>query len=296
MKIYGLVILIGIILGLFGRIILLRTDYRQYPGYPHGYITHISLGFVAAALGAVAIPALAEKEFTAVTFLGLAAQQFREIRSMERDSLNRMEEIEIIKRGDDYIEGIAKVFEARNYLVMLIALGASAAAFFIHWSAGIIIGAILIYLASKLMKGQVIKDIAEVIPSKPYFDKSLLMVENIVLMNVGIKESKEKLLDEGLAVLIKPKNDNARATIHSPGQRQAIIHVAATIIGTKAEVGEQEWAPIARKNIDTGVIGFFILPNEPDIKALIKAVERVPVLESSKRNILSTDAGKYASD
>ena len=142
MKIYGLVILIGIILGLFGRIILLRTDYRQYPGYPHGYITHISLGFVAAALGAVAIPALAEKEFTAVTFLGLAAQQFREIRSMERDSLNRMEEIEIIKRGDDYIEGIAKVFEARNYLVMLIALGASAAAFFIHWSAGIIIGAI----------------------------------------------------------------------------------------------------------------------------------------------------------
>jgi hypothetical protein len=78
------VIITGLIVGLISRIVLLRSDYRNYPSYPHGYVTHISLGFVAAALGAVAVPALIEKEYTAVTFLALAAQQFREIRNMER--------------------------------------------------------------------------------------------------------------------------------------------------------------------------------------------------------------------
>ena len=60
------------------RLLMLRSDYRQYPTYPHGYISHLALGFVAASLGAVALPALLEEEFVAVTFLSLAAQQFRE--------------------------------------------------------------------------------------------------------------------------------------------------------------------------------------------------------------------------
>ena len=296
MEEYGVMLLLSVVLGTLGRIILLRTDYRQYPGYPHGYLTHISLGFIAAALGAVAIPALAEKEFTAVTFLALAAQQFREIRNMERDSLAKLEDGDIIRRGNDYIEGIAKVFEARNYLVMIISFGTSIVIFFTSWIVGLAVGVLLIYLATRLMQGQLIRDIAEVKPAKLHFQDSLLMVDDIVIMNLGLKASKEKILKEGLAVIIKPKDDNARATLHNPGQRQAIVHIAATVVGTKAEVGEQEWTPLARKNIDTGVIGLFILPNEPDMKALIKAVEMSPVLESSRRNILSTEAGKYASD
>mgnify|MGYP001270461575 CR=1 FL=1 len=31
------------------RLLILRSDYRQYPTYPHGYISHLSMGFVAAA-------------------------------------------------------------------------------------------------------------------------------------------------------------------------------------------------------------------------------------------------------
>lgn len=296
MEEYGVMLLLSVVFGTVGRIVLLKTDYRQYPGYPHGYLTHISLGFIAAALGAVAIPALAEKEFTAVTFLALAAQQFREIRNMERDSLQKLESGDIISRGNDYIEGIAKVFEARNYLVMIISFGTSVAIFFTNWIIGAIVGIVLIYLASQVMQGQMIKDIAVVKPAKLHFDNSLLLVDDIVIMNVGLKSSREKILREGLAIVIEPKDDNARATLHNPGQRQAIVHIASTIVGTKAEVGEQEWTTLARKNIDTGVIGLFILPNEPDIKALIMAVETSPVLESSRRNILSTDAGKYASD
>ena len=42
---------------------MMKSDYRQYPTYPRGYLSHFTLGFIAAGLGAVAVPALIEKNF-----------------------------------------------------------------------------------------------------------------------------------------------------------------------------------------------------------------------------------------
>ena len=56
-----------------------------------GRIIHLSFGFIAAFIGAVAIPAVLESDWTAVTFLGLAATQFREVRKMERESLEKID-------------------------------------------------------------------------------------------------------------------------------------------------------------------------------------------------------------
>lgn len=116
------IILIGTAIGTIARFYTLRVDYRQYPGYPQGYLLHLTLGLIAAALGAVALPALLKEEYAAVTFLALAAQQFREIRNMERESLINIEKTELVKRGDAYIEDIARKFEARNYLALLTGL------------------------------------------------------------------------------------------------------------------------------------------------------------------------------
>ena len=55
-------IAVGIVFGIVCRIITLRTDYRQYPTYPHGKVIHVSLGVIAAGLGAVAVPALLKKD------------------------------------------------------------------------------------------------------------------------------------------------------------------------------------------------------------------------------------------
>lgn len=77
----------AIVVGTLARVLTIKEDYRQYPSYPNGYLTHLITGFVAAALGAVAIPALMTKNFVAVTFLTLAIQQFRDVRKTERDSL-----------------------------------------------------------------------------------------------------------------------------------------------------------------------------------------------------------------
>lgn len=138
MESYIEIILLGIIAGFVTRIIILKTDYRFYPGYPHGYVTHLSLGFIAASIGAVAVPALVNKDFAAVTFLSMAAQQFRDIRNIERETLNKLEANELVGRGQDYIEGIASVFESRNYLVMLASLLVSTITYLTGYVGGII--------------------------------------------------------------------------------------------------------------------------------------------------------------
>ena len=141
---YTEAILLGMAAGFLARLYMLRTDYRNYPSYPHGYIIHLSLGAIAASLAAIALPALLEEEYTAITFLVLCAQQFRDIRNMERETLMKLEENTLVPRGLDYIEGIAKVFESRNYLVMLVALVTSGATIFGGQKIGILAGVALI--------------------------------------------------------------------------------------------------------------------------------------------------------
>lgn len=294
---YSMSIGLGILLGTLARVSMLRSDYRQYPGYPHGFVTHISLGVIAAALGSVAIPAIEEKEFAAVTFLALAAQQFREVRNMERESLAALEEAELIPRGHDYIEGIARVFEARNYLVIVTALATSSVNYFTHWPLLTIFTGLIFVTASRyLMKGKVIGDIAVVKAGTLKFDGPLLMVNEIAIMNVGLPNMREKIQRDGLGVVIHPKNDNARATLHNMGQRQAIAHVATAVLGTKKDVDTPEFTPLLRKNIDVGSVALYCVPAEKDIESLIAAVERVPVLESAYRAPLKTKAGRIAED
>jgi len=242
------------------------------------------------------IPALQLKEYTAVTFLTLAAEQFRNVRNMERETLTKLEETELVPRGVDYIEGIARTFEARNYLTIITAVIASGLFLWFGWPYAL--GAtILIILAIQFLKtGKVVGNIAVVVPAKIHFQGSLLMVDDIFIMNIGLEVMREKILAEGLAVLIKPKDDNSRMILHNAGQRQAILHTAAALLGTKKDIGESDFTPLARKNIDTGAIGVFILPVEKDFECLRNIIERTPVLESASRKPLATRAGRVASD
>ena len=290
---YTAAIIWGIFMGFFDRLYLLCSDYRSYPSYPHGYVIHLSLGAIAAALAAVAIPALLVKEYTAITFLVLCAQQFRDIRNMERETLLKLEVSQLVPRGADYIEGIAKVFEARNYLVMMVALVTTGGIIFLEVRAGVFLGILAIIASHILMSGQKIGEIAEVREGRVSFDGPLLMVDDIVIMNVGEKKARTKILSEGVGLILTGKDDNGRAALNNLGQRQAILHDIAAIIGSKAEIGEPSYTPMARKNVDTGAIGIYFLPNERDVEGLIKAVKRTPLLESavSKKNSVKRSIG-----
>jgi hypothetical protein len=293
---YGSIILAGLLVGFVNRWMMLRSDYRQYPSYPHGKLIHLAVGFIAAGLGAVAIPAIAKPDYTAVTFLVLAAQQFREIRNMERETLLKLEETKLVPRGSDYIEGIARVFEARNYLVILTALATSAAMQWLGWPYAVLVGLACITFSVLIKTGGHIGDIATIEAAPVHFEGSLLMVGDVVMMNVGLPQTREKILSEGMGVLIKPKDDDARLTLHAPGQRMAIIHDVVSILGTKVDINETELAPMARKQVDKGYLAFFIVANEPDLEYLVQIIKRVPILESSRGTTLGTFYGRKAAD
>jgi len=296
MKPYLIVILVGILLGFADRWIMLRNDYRHYPTYPHGHLNHLTMGFIASGLGAMVVPAIAKPDYVAVTFLVLAAQQFRDIRNMERESLGKLDETRLVERGNDYIEGIAKVFEARNYLCMITALISSAVTQIWSWPLGVVAGLICILASLKLMAGRQLGEIVEISSGQVHFNGSLLMVEDIVMMNVGLPATRQKILEEGLGVIIRPNNDDARLTLDNLGQRMAIVFDVVSILGTKIEKNETELYPMARKHPDKGYLALFIVANEPDIECLIEIVKKVPLLESAQSIGLSSLAGRKAAD
>lgn len=302
---YGYIIVPSILIGIIARVSMLKIDYRQYPSYPQGAFSHFTLGIVAASLGSVALPALIEKEFSAVTFLALAAQQFRDVRNMERQSLDNIEQTELVPRGTAYIEDIAKAFEARNYMTMLTSLIVSILIFIVKkylvdrtYSViiGCFIGIFVIILFNKIISRQLIKDIADVYPAKISFDGPLLKVNGTVIMNIGLQSSREIYLEKGIAVEIIPKDENANATLSNIGQRQAIQHNASIQLGIRKDTDEPDFTPLARRNPHNGNIVMAIVCMEPDVEMLVESVKRTLVLESSKRKPLSSYAGKKAAD
>ncbi len=286
----------GVLAGFLDRWLLLRSDYRYYPTYPHGVITHLTLGFIAAALGAVAVPAIAKPDFVAVTFLTLAAQQFRDIRNMERETLGNLEKSKLIRRGPDYIEGIARVFEARNYMCIITALLTSGTTYLFNYQWAILTAAGCIFISWKFMRGSVVGDIAKISAGKVHFKKSLLMVDDVVIMNVALPSVKEKIIKEGMGIIIHPNDDDARLALHAPGQRMAIIHDVVSILGTKVDISEPDFVPLARKQVDQGYLALFVLCNEPDVECLMEIVKRVPVLETSQGTALKSFTGRKAAD
>ena len=215
-------ILFGVVAGTLARLITLRSDYRQYPTYLHGRIIHLSLGFIAASLGALAIPALLEMEFTAVTFLTVAATQFRDVRNMERNTLTELDQFELVPRGSTYIEGIAISFEGRNYLVMFAAFLTTLAYITWGWFPSTVVGVLTIIAALSFMSGSALRDIVEIEESDISFDGAGLYVDNIYIMNIGIEERQEEILKYGMGFILKPKNINVITTISNLGQQQAI--------------------------------------------------------------------------
>ncbi|GBF11688.1 YIEGIA family protein [Tepidibacillus infernus] len=276
-------VILGVIIGFLNRLLMLKTDYRQYPTHTHGRIIHLSLGFIAAGLGAVAVPSLLKENYTAITFLGLAAQQFRDVRNMERQTLTTLDSLELVPRGVTYIEGIAMVFEGRNYLVIFTSFFVSLISVLMDWKWGILAGIITLFVSKKYMSGSSIKELAEVVEGKVIVNGPHLYVDDIYIMNIGLKDNQDRILEHGVGIILKPKDQNSIVTIANLGQRQAILHNLATIMGVYRDSGEPALVPLAKRDLNDGRLGVFFLPQIKDIQKAIEVVKQTPVLENAVR-------------
>lgn len=277
------VIITAIIIGTFARIITLKEDFRQYPSYPNGYLIHLITGFIASALGAVALPALLVKNFVAVTFLTIAIQQFRDVRKMEKESLTDLEETEFTFRGKAYIDGIAKTFEARNYFSLVVALVTSITIKLVPikgWigiSIGAAVGLIILFLLVRISKGKTIGDIAEVKEGNIEVIGSELYVDGMFVSNqLGSDEAQKMFKDEGMAIVIYPNKDIFRINLDNFGQRQAALFEATRSLGLKRY-------QFTRRDFENGRVVVALVPIKKDIDAFIEVVKKCPLLESVKK-------------
>ncbi|MCF6092437.1 YIEGIA family protein [Microaerobacter geothermalis] len=278
-------ILTAIIMGTLARWLTIKEDYRQYPTYPNGYLIHLVTGFIASALGAVAIPALLTKNFVAVTFLTLAIQQFRDVRKMEKESLKDLESTEYTFRGDAYIDGIAKTFESRNYFSLLVSLGTAISMQlttseedWINISVGVVTGLLLVYILKRFSKGKTVGDIADVEEGKVEVKGTELYVNGVFVSNLlGTDNAQEMFKKEGMAVVINPREDHFRIALDHFGQRQAILFEATKALGVKRY-------HFSRKEYEQGRIIITLVPIKKDIDALIEVVKKSPLLETIKKS------------
>lgn len=284
--------------GLLARLYMLRRDYRQYPSYPQGWAIHLFLGFIGGLIGAIIVPAFLEEEYSAISFLLLAAAQFREVRNVERSTLAAMESTEMVKRGTAYIEGIARVFEARNYLAIWVSLSVAIAseAFLVlgRWRipASAFVGILAASLLNRLMQGEEIQDIATIELANITFENSILCVGDKKMMNLGLENARAVYQEKGLAAIIRPKGPNAKATLANLGQMQAIVHDVSAMVGVYMDVNEQEFVPMVRRDPGPGSLHLVMVPSERDEDAFLAAIKRVPVLEGAIRKPLTSVAGK----
>jgi len=274
-------------IGTLSRILTIKLDYRQYPNYPNGYLIHAVTGGLAASLGAFIVPAVITKEFAAVTFLALGIQHFRDVRQIERESLLDLEGEEYTSRGEAYIDGIAKIFEARNYIALLVSFvtgltiqllqSLTDVSVWVEVGGGSLVGLIVFYLLKKFTRRQKVSDIATVTEGKIKIKGSDLYVNGMFVSHLmGREEAKKWFMEDGLAASINPTHDHFQIPLLNKGQRQAIIFEVTRRIGQRKLYSVQD--------VNSGKLIIAVVPVIKNFELFKETILLTPLLETVKKN------------
>ena len=189
---------IAVVIGILSRIIMINLDQRQYPTQPNILLSQLVLAFVASSLGALLIPALLERSYTSITFLSLAAEQFRQVRENRRNTLQNLEDQQLVKRGNAFIEEIARTYEVRNYMCIITSFFTIGLYYILLTEINIgsnialiissISGLVLALILRKLLSRGEISDIADVVEVEISFvNDSIMQIGELKgITNIGL--------------------------------------------------------------------------------------------------------------
>lgn len=284
--------IVSLIIGTLCRAFVLRISDKQYPTRPQDYLQQIIIAGLSASLGAIALPALIDKEFSALTFFAVGIQQFQGLAQQERITLENLDSDEIVEKGGAYVEEIASTYETRSYISLFSSLAASVSYIYIARRydlnalictiAAVIAGVIVGLIFRFSLRRNSIGDVADVIPANLEFDDAVLKVNNVVITNIGLKSSRDRYLNKGMAVEIVPKNMADFGIVNDIGQRQAILHNIYIHMGIDKDVDEVDILAISRTDLEKRSVVIPYIPILQDIDVLINVIKSTPIIETSK--------------
>ncbi|MFI3210636.1 MAG: YIEGIA domain-containing protein, partial [Peptostreptococcaceae bacterium] len=117
--------IVAMIIGIVCRTFVLRVKDKQYPSKSQDFLEQIIISGLSASLGAVAFPALLDKEFSALTFFAVAIQQFQGLSKQEKVTMENIDKSELVPKGTGYIEEVCSSYESRSYISLVTSLVAS---------------------------------------------------------------------------------------------------------------------------------------------------------------------------
>ena len=284
--------MVASILGILCRALVLRVVDKQYPRRPQDYLEQIITSALAAFLGAISLPALLENEVSALTFFAIAIQQFQGLAEQERITLKNIDEAEIVPKGSAYVEEIASTYESRCYISLLSSLMASGLfilfnnyllyGFLVSTIAAAIGAGIIGLIIRRYLRRDSIADVAEVREAKIHFDKSVLKVNGVYIGNIGLEDTRNRYLNEGLAIEIIPKSLGDFGIVSDIGQRQAIIHNIFIHMGVDKDVDEKDILTISETDFDKRSVVIPFIPIMKDIETMIEIARSTPIIETAK--------------
>ena len=175
--------IVALLIGVLCRGLVLRVTDKQYPSRPQDYLEQIIISGLSASLGAIAFPALIDKEFSALTFFAVAIQQFQGLSQEERITIENIDNGEVVPKGAAYIEEISSTYESRSYISLFSSLVASvvyiycARAYkfgFLPCTILAAIGGVIVgFIFKRYLRRSSIGDIADVVEAKINFDSKI---------------------------------------------------------------------------------------------------------------------------
>ena len=227
-----------------------------------------------------------------MTFLAVGIQQFQGLSQQEKITLENIDSDEIVSKGEGYINEIATTYEVRSYISLFSALLSSIVYIYIarKFDADILICIIAASIAGiivglffrRVLRRPSINDVAEIYMAKISFEEQLLKVNDITMTNIGLKDTRKKYLEQGMAIEIVPKSMTDFGIINDIDQQRAIMHNIYIHLGFAKDVDEKDLLPIARTNLDKKSVVIIMIPLIKDEVTFMQVAGSTPVLDTSK--------------
>ena len=154
----------------------------------------------------------------------------------------------------------------------------------INLAIALVSGACLIYLQIRLTKSKRIGDICDIAEGAIEIQDGALYVDGIdVTIRLGAERAQKLFREEGIAIVVKARQEKHRLIVEQLGQRKAMLFDAIRSYGVKRY-------QFTENSLADGRVVIAFVPILRDAQGILAAVRATPILESGRKR--RSGAGK----